>query len=222
MGKLKVWELFAGIGGFSVGLEKTEGFETEIFCEIEDFPQKVLKKNWPDVPIINDVKKVARWTWKKSKAQMLLRRVFLAKTYHSLEKVPGLPANVPVCGGKYAVPFAWYDHSSRCWRTWQLCLIEGWERYSEVWPRSGMTRNGIAYELPALDCHKIDPGHGLLPTPNARDGKDLSRTTRYLSARKRHTPSLATVLLEENLHWTLVANAYERVMGFPYNHTDIE
>lgn len=52
---LKVLDLFSGIGGFSLGLERTGGFETSAFCEIEPFPQKVLKKHWPDVPIYQDV-----------------------------------------------------------------------------------------------------------------------------------------------------------------------
>lgn len=56
MTKLKVLDLFSGIGGFSLGLERTGGFETVAFCEIDKFCQKVLKKHWPDVPIHNDVR----------------------------------------------------------------------------------------------------------------------------------------------------------------------
>lgn len=56
--KLKVLDLFSGIGGFSLGLERTGGFETIAFCEIEEFPQKVLKKHWPDVKIYEDVKNI--------------------------------------------------------------------------------------------------------------------------------------------------------------------
>lgn len=53
---LKVLDLFSGIGGFSLGLERTGGFETVAFCEIDPFCQKVLKKHWPDVPIYDDVR----------------------------------------------------------------------------------------------------------------------------------------------------------------------
>ena len=53
---LRVLDLFSGLGGFSLGLERTGGFETVAFCEIEEFPRKVLKKHWPDVPIIHDVR----------------------------------------------------------------------------------------------------------------------------------------------------------------------
>lgn len=54
--KLKVLDLFSGIGGFSLGLERTGGFETVAFCEIDPFCQKVLKKHWPDVQIYDDVR----------------------------------------------------------------------------------------------------------------------------------------------------------------------
>jgi len=56
--KHKVLDLFSGIGGFSLGLEKTGGFETVAFCEIEPFCHKVLKKHWQDVPIYNDIKEL--------------------------------------------------------------------------------------------------------------------------------------------------------------------
>ena len=54
----KVLDLFSGIGGFSLGLERTGGFETVAFCEIEERPKKVLKSHWPDVPIFDDVREL--------------------------------------------------------------------------------------------------------------------------------------------------------------------
>lgn len=55
MTKLRVLDLFSGIGGFSLGLERTGGFETAAFCEIVPFCRKVLKKHWPEVPCFEDV-----------------------------------------------------------------------------------------------------------------------------------------------------------------------
>ena len=54
---MKVLDLFSGIGGFSLGLERA-GMETVAFCEIEPFCQKVLHKHWPDVPIYDDIKEL--------------------------------------------------------------------------------------------------------------------------------------------------------------------
>lgn len=56
---LRVLDLFSGIGGFSLGLERTGGFETVAFCEIEEFPRKVLAKHWPGVPCYPDVRELS-------------------------------------------------------------------------------------------------------------------------------------------------------------------
>jgi DNA (cytosine-5)-methyltransferase 1 len=56
--KLKVLDLFSGIGGFSLGLESTGHFETIAFCEKDEFCQKVLQKNFKNIPIEGDVRNV--------------------------------------------------------------------------------------------------------------------------------------------------------------------
>lgn len=58
MAKLQVLDLFSGIGGFTTGLERTGHYETAAFCEIEAPCKKVLERNWPDVPIYDDVTKL--------------------------------------------------------------------------------------------------------------------------------------------------------------------
>lgn len=51
-------DLFSGIGGFSLAASWVwgKGLEILAFCEKDPFCQKVLKKHWPDVPIISDIK----------------------------------------------------------------------------------------------------------------------------------------------------------------------
>ena len=56
--KLKMLDLFSGIGGFSLAASWTGEIETVAFCEIEPFCQKVLKKHWPNVPIYEDIKEL--------------------------------------------------------------------------------------------------------------------------------------------------------------------
>ncbi len=55
---LRLLDLFSGIGGFSLGLERSGAFETVAFCEIEPYCQKVLAKHWPKVPIYDDVRTI--------------------------------------------------------------------------------------------------------------------------------------------------------------------
>ena len=58
MNKLKVIDLFSGIGGFSLGLHSTDIFETIKFVEFDKFCQKVLHKNFPNIPIEGDIRNV--------------------------------------------------------------------------------------------------------------------------------------------------------------------
>jgi len=47
-------DLFSGIGGFALAA-RWAGYQTEVFCEQDAFCQRVLKKHWPDVPVVGDI-----------------------------------------------------------------------------------------------------------------------------------------------------------------------
>lgn len=52
---MNVLDLFSGVGGFSLGLERA-GMRTVGFCEIDPYCRAVLKKHWPSVPCYDDVR----------------------------------------------------------------------------------------------------------------------------------------------------------------------
>ena len=54
---MNVLDLFSGIGGFSLGLERA-GMTTVAFCEIDPIARRILRNHWPDTPICTDVKEL--------------------------------------------------------------------------------------------------------------------------------------------------------------------
>lgn len=50
-------DLFSGIGGFALAAQAA-GFQTIAFSEIEPYACKVLKRHWPNVPILGDIRNV--------------------------------------------------------------------------------------------------------------------------------------------------------------------
>ena len=73
---MRVLDLFSGIGGFSLGLERA-GMETVAFCEFDKKAQLVLKKHWPDVPIFDDIKELTLERILENTGRTLQQRVSL-------------------------------------------------------------------------------------------------------------------------------------------------
>ena len=55
---LKVLDLFSGLGGFSLGLERTGCFKTTAFCDNNKYSRLLLQKHWKGVKIYNDVREI--------------------------------------------------------------------------------------------------------------------------------------------------------------------
>ena len=55
---INLLDLFSGIGGFTLASSWVGGYRTVGFCEIEDFCRDILKKNFPGIPIFEDIKEL--------------------------------------------------------------------------------------------------------------------------------------------------------------------
>lgn len=55
---LSVNSFFAGIGGFDLAFERL-GFQTSFLCENNRFCQAVLRRHWPTVPLVSDIRELA-------------------------------------------------------------------------------------------------------------------------------------------------------------------
>ena len=56
-------DLFSGIGGFALA-SNASGFSTSVFCESDPYAIRVLKRHWPTVPIIKDIREFDGTKWK--------------------------------------------------------------------------------------------------------------------------------------------------------------
>ena len=118
-----------------------------------------------------------------------------------------------------------YDPSTRLWKTSQLSLVEqtgdGLEEFLETWPRSGMTRNGIAYRLPTLVAGNFGTEFGLWPSPNATafKGGRLSPRVGVKSPERNNWQDWCSLQLGQRYPNPETA---EQVMGYLSGHTEIK
>ena len=119
-----------------------------------------------------------------------------------------------------------FDPATSSWRTSQRCLVEEWTVFSETWPRSGMTQNGIAYQLQPLAPLMRETEFGLLPTPTATDWKrtPIKRQYAYRPFTENSPDDLAKWAMRESglEHGRLEPALWEWTMGFPLMWTDLK
>ena len=154
---------FSGIGGFDLGFERA-GIETIWQVEIDEYCRKVLARHFPHAQRFSDIRECGA---------------------HNLTPVDVLSGGFPCQDISVAGKGAGIEgERSGLWTEYARIIGElrpryvivenvaallgrGINEFSETWPRSGMTRNGIAYLLPPLVRLTDETGSGLLPTPRA-------------------------------------------------------
>ena len=162
---------------------------------------------------------------------------FHAKTSVAPESEQALLASVAASGMNTPVLLANFDPDTFLWKTFQRSLDEGYQTFSERWPRSGTIRNGIAFRLPTL-AHRTDATESLLwPTPDASVANDGEGLGTWLARRERvkarkingngfGTPLAIAVKLrpgpEDIADGNLNPPWVEWLMGFPLGWTDLE
>lgn len=127
-----------------------------------------------------------------------------ARTSAAPEPGPASPGPGPACGRSTRESFASYDHGTRSWRTSRPCLVAAWTGSWEIWPRSGMMRNGTCFRRRPLAPPTCASGLSLLPTPAAIEGEPVKQYLRR----------------EES--WTSTGNLTARLIGMVYGLKDRE
>lgn len=139
-------------------------------------------------------------------------------------------ASVPGFGRRSCDSFVWFDRDSSSWKTWQLCLIGGWEEFSEIWPRAGLMRNGECSARPISHYPIKEIGYSLWPTPSASDGlrakfslPQLQKTFARLASEWLTGPAQGNLSehFAAECDSCLMPEFSEWVMGFPVGWTDL-
>ena len=128
---------------------------------------------------------------------------FLAPTSATPASEPESTASTPASGPSTLGSFAFYDHASSSWKTWQRSLFGGWSAYSETWPRAGTMRSGTVSQrrpsAPLTGATGSSFSRGMYPTPAATeagsnqngicaDKPSAGTPTLHTWARHRQTP----------------------------------
>lgn len=157
---------------------------------------------------------------------------------------PGKERTTPDTSGLVSpTPFGFFDLGSHCWKTSQATFQWDSEMFKPIWPRSGMTLNGIAYQrrpsapltaviayssslhettewTPTAKANQNSPsmrGRRLWPTPTAH----LAKEGGYPAEGRRNEPSLTFQALNGQ-SGSLNPEWVEWLMGFPIGWTDLE
>lgn len=93
-----------------------------------------------------------------------------AKTSALQARAPESTASAAGFGATWRGSLARFDPSTSSWRTAQPSLLGDSGECSVTWPRSGMTADGLCWELPMLGRPTSATGSGLWATPIATDG----------------------------------------------------
>ena len=170
-------------------------------------------------------------------------REYRVKTCPAQDREQASTAPARDYGSSTPVLLASYNPATSSWKTSARCFIEGWMPFSESWPRSGMMRNGTAYQLPPLVPLTDVTESGLLATPTSKANQlapsmqkwpscaaiyptpqafDALTITQRPGARERRLSKGGCSNLREMVNGQLNPMWVEWLMGFPLGHTDLE
>lgn len=126
----------------------------------------------------------------------LFRAGFHVKTSQQPEKARELTENDQECGSTWRGWLAKYDPNASLWRTAQCSFLEDLNESLATLPRSGMTRDGLLWELPMLEQTTRETESGLSeswPTPRSCSAMAATITPESAWSKKRNA-NLKTIV----------------------------
>lgn len=226
-------DLFSGIGGFALGLQMADNelFKTLYFCECDPYCQKILRQNFNQSCVFEDVKYLNEKDFKNIEIDLI---------------TAGFPCqDLSIAGRKKGLMEKGADYFMRLLESSNLqnqnlfCLKIVQNLFGEIileknlqksFKQSGMIVGGKYYVLSPLDTRIkenelilfVGIKNIFLPTPLASDAfciKNFSISTQMKSHKchqKRLYPYIACIEKEDMKKiMKLIVSIYEQMMGYP-------
>jgi len=147
---------------------------------------------------------------------------FHAKTCLQREKEQDSMEQDQDSGEKWHGWLAKYDPDMSLWKTAQCSLITDSEECLEIYPTSGLMRDGLLWEQTRSALNTTETEYGLLPTPTARDFNGHTITKKRPKGFNKVLPNVFK--LEFQLHGQCYPHPTfsEEVMLWPVGWTDLK
>jgi len=159
--KLKLLDLFSGIGGFSLGFEKTGGFETIAFCEKDKFCQKVLAKHWNNIKIYDEIRNL------KSIQADVITGGFPCQPFSVAGKRKGTDDDRYLWDETIRV----IAETKPKWFVGENVegIVRSCNKFKKIWKPKTSKSNVLLFQLAVLAHGTKEKEFGLLATPNTMD-----------------------------------------------------
>lgn len=175
---MKMLSLFSGVGMIDIAASWA-GIETVAFCEIEDYPQKVLKRRFPNVPIYSDVRDL---TAERLKADGISKIDIICGGFPCQDvSTAGKRTGFTDSAGNVTRSGLWGEYARLIRELKPRWIVaenvrgllsisaagirgEASELFCETWPKWGIVLDGHAMELPMLERHINESECSLWPT----------------------------------------------------------
>lgn len=148
-----------------------------------------------------------------------------AKTSRQQAKERVLTEREADYGASSPVLLAKYDRDTRSWKTRQCSLFEGLGECLGTFPKSGIMRGGVLWELTMLErpTDASESGFWRIPTPLASDGSKQQANSKVRHLRKAkfgvRVHSVSYWILK-NYNMRCTPTMTEWLMGYPISWTD--
>lgn len=184
---MKMLSLFSGVGMIDLAASWA-GIETVAFCDIEEYPQKILRRRFPNVPIYSDIREL---TAEKLKGDGIPKIDIISGGFPCQDvSTAGKRTGFVDSEGNVTRSGLWGEYSRLICELKPRWIVaenvrgllsisaagirgEDSELYSETWPKWGIVLDGHAMELPMLERRMNESECLLWHTSDCSDRRSL-------------------------------------------------